>query len=230
MSFQQHNHPPSLVPARQAPVHRVDSHRALAPDPADSKPTYSPYRSEYAALTERGRKDFNRRHCVIDGDRYGASVADGGVKVPDFPSDTTQAQARTRAWSQPSPHYRVGADASSRPQTRTRQNLSQPQPQMHYSPHRHTHSASYVRAPIPPSIPMSHISLPAYFRAHFSDIPGSLFYKDTSRHDSMNSTGFIQAEQLDNDVPAHLLKHIENPRTKMGQFKQKARQFWHGML
>ncbi|KAH7401033.1 hypothetical protein DE146DRAFT_632065 [Phaeosphaeria sp. MPI-PUGE-AT-0046c] len=233
MASQQYTYPPPLVPGPQASVHPVDSHQDLAQGLEDEAPQYKSYRGGNAPQIQRARKDFNRGHRVIDGDWYGPSIADGTIIVPKLgfgaaqTSLTVPAQAPSRA-SQPSPqaHTHTSVFSSSRIPT---QDTSIPHPS-HPTPDPQTPPPSQIPTPAPThhSTHISHVHLPENSRSSFFSFPGPRFPKHPLRHDSIDSTGFIHPGQLDNDVAAHLIKYVENPRTVTEQIKQKIRQLWHG--
>lgn len=62
-------------------------------------------------------------------------------------------------------------------------------------------------------------------RGQYFKFKGKTYRKDTTR-DSMLSNIFVEAGQLDSNVAPPLLRYVENPRTKLEQFKQMGREFW----
>lgn len=102
-------------------------------------------------------------------------------------------------------------------------------PRHHPSPSP-THATITVSTPAHVPALVHILSLHSSSPNHYVEIEGERLYKSPSRPDSLTSNGFIEGRQLDSNVAAHLLRHVENPRTKVELIKQQGRRQWYKML
>lgn len=187
----------------------------------------------------------------IDTSTSTSMLATGQAQAQAVPQSTHQARsdapaharveaasrlpARARHEASPqAPHQasvRVSAQKSSRSNTHSpsMQIPRKPLP----APHDPTHTPSpstltLTPTPIPPTSPaiVDILAFDSPSSSHIVGINGIPFRKDVAR-DSMNSNAFIDAGQLNDDVPVHLLRYIENPRSKLEYFKNSVREFVH---